>query len=96
MRLWLFSPVQKVFLANFKGSEPLFFNFVLNAHRDVTVGPTPSPPRHAFVTLGLTPPDPTYFMDDPLALPEWHQAATLNISGSDHCFAVTYIFLDLK
>ena len=59
-----------VFLANFERFELLFLRFVLKAHRDVTVGPTPSPPRHAFVTLGLTPPDPTYFMDDPLALPE--------------------------
>ena len=68
MRLWLFSPVLKVFLANFKGFEPLFLDFILNAHREVTVGPTPSPPRHAFVTLGLTPslpPNQTYFMNDP-------------------------------
>ena len=79
-------PAVRVFLAKFEGFGRNFSIF-LEAHRDVTVRPTPSLPssrlRHARADPLPPPPDPTYFMDDPLALPEWHQAATLNISGCD-------------
>ena len=56
MLIWRFLPVLMVFLANFERFEPLFLGFILEAHRDVTVGLTPSPPRHTFVTVGPTPP----------------------------------------